>query len=113
MSKARLLWVNGKLLPVGEAVLDPLDRGFTLGDGLFETMRVKGGTVLRLERHASVWHLVSTVCGELRPGLDAVDLLKACFPGGSVTGCPKIRAMRSSRSSSRSGGVSTAVLSAT
>jgi para-aminobenzoate synthetase component 1 len=46
-----------------------------------------------LERHASVWHLVSTVCGELRPGLDAVNLLKACFPGGSVTGCPKIRAM--------------------
>jgi para-aminobenzoate synthetase component 1 len=33
------------------------------------------------------------VCGELRPGLDAVDLFKACFPGGSVTGCPKIRAM--------------------
>jgi para-aminobenzoate synthetase component 1 len=46
-----------------------------------------------LERHASVWHLVSTVRGELRPGLDAVDLLRACFPGGSVTGCPKIRAM--------------------
>ena len=46
-----------------------------------------------LERHASVWHLVSTVTGELRPGLDAVDLLRACFPGGSVTGCPKIRAM--------------------
>jgi para-aminobenzoate synthetase component I len=46
-----------------------------------------------LERHASVWHLVSTVCGEIRPGLDAVDLLRACFPGGSVTGCPKIRAM--------------------
>ncbi len=46
-----------------------------------------------LECHASVWHLVSTVCGELRPGLDAVDLLRACFPGGSVTGCPKIRAM--------------------
>ena len=46
-----------------------------------------------LERHASVWHLVSTVTGELRPGLGAVDLLRACFPGGSVTGCPKIRAM--------------------
>ncbi len=46
-----------------------------------------------LERHASVWHLVSTVCGELRQGPDAVDLLRVCFPGGSVTGCPKIRAM--------------------
>ena len=42
MSKARLMWVNGELLPVGGSALDPLDRGFTLGDGLFETMRVKG-----------------------------------------------------------------------
>ena len=49
--------------------------------------------LFHLERHASVWHLVSTVTGELQPGLDAVDLLRACFPGGSVTGCPKIRAM--------------------
>jgi para-aminobenzoate synthetase component 1 len=49
--------------------------------------------LFHLERHASVWHLVSTVTGELRAGLGAVDLLEACFPGGSVTGCPKIRAM--------------------
>jgi para-aminobenzoate synthetase component 1 len=46
-----------------------------------------------LEGYASVWHLVSTIRGELRENLDAVDLLEACFPGGSVTGCPKIRAM--------------------
>jgi branched-chain amino acid aminotransferase len=51
MSKARLLWVNGDLLPVGESVLNPLDRGFTLGDGLFETLRVRGDTVLGIERH--------------------------------------------------------------
>ena len=46
-----------------------------------------------LEGYASVWHLVSTVRGTVRPELTAVDLLRACFPGGSVTGCPKIRAM--------------------
>jgi para-aminobenzoate synthetase component 1 len=40
-----------------------------------------------------VWHLVSTAVGELRPGVGAVDLLEAGFPGGSVTSCPKIRAM--------------------
>jgi para-aminobenzoate synthetase component I len=46
-----------------------------------------------IEGYSNVWQMVSTVRGELRPGLGAVDLLKACFPGGSVTGCPKIRAM--------------------
>ena len=46
-----------------------------------------------IEGYSSVWHLVSTVTGELRPGVGAVDLLGAGFPGGSVTGCPKIRSM--------------------
>jgi para-aminobenzoate synthetase component 1 len=47
----------------------------------------------RLERTAAVQHLVSTVTGRLRPGRDAFDLLAASFPGGSITGAPKIRAM--------------------
>jgi para-aminobenzoate synthetase component 1 len=47
----------------------------------------------RLERTAAVQHLVSTVTGALAPGRDAFDLLSASFPGGSITGAPKIRAM--------------------
>lgn len=47
----------------------------------------------RLERTPSVQHLVSTVTGQLASGRDAFDLLAATFPGGSITGAPKIRAM--------------------
>jgi para-aminobenzoate synthetase component 1 len=47
----------------------------------------------RLERTAAVQHLVSTVTGRLEPGRDAFDLLRASFPGGSITGAPKISAM--------------------
>jgi para-aminobenzoate synthetase component 1 len=47
----------------------------------------------RLERTAAVQHLVSTVIGRLATGRDAFDLLAASFPGGSITGAPKIRAM--------------------
>jgi para-aminobenzoate synthetase component I len=46
-----------------------------------------------LEQHPTVHHLVSTVVGELDVSADAIDLLRAAFPGGSITGAPKVRAM--------------------
>jgi len=49
--------------------------------------------LLRLEQYPQVQHLVSTVEGRLRDEVTHFEALKACFPGGSVTGAPKIRAM--------------------
>ena len=49
--------------------------------------------LLKLERYEQVFHLVSTVEGRLRDGVDHVTALRACFPGGSITGAPKKRAM--------------------
>lgn len=46
-----------------------------------------------VERYSHVMHLVSTLRGRLRPGLDRFDALMACFPAGTVTGAPKVRAM--------------------
>ncbi len=50
--------------------------------------------LFKAESFATVHHLVSTVTGELAKGNDAIDLLRACFPGGSITGAPKLRAMQ-------------------
>jgi anthranilate synthase component 1 len=46
-----------------------------------------------IERYSHVMHIVSNIVGELEPGKNAWDLLKACFPAGTVSGAPKIRAM--------------------
>ncbi len=47
------VWLNGALCESGEARIDPADRGFTLGDGLFETIAVRDGKALRFDRHLS------------------------------------------------------------
>ncbi|MBT2971806.1 MAG: aminodeoxychorismate synthase component I [Candidatus Thiodiazotropha sp. (ex Ctena orbiculata)] len=49
--------------------------------------------LFKLESYARVHHLVSKVQGTLAPGKDALSLMRACFPGGSITGAPKLRSM--------------------
>ncbi|OLC03110.1 MAG: hypothetical protein AUH78_26405 [Gemmatimonadetes bacterium 13_1_40CM_4_69_8] len=57
----------------------------------FATVRVTD--LLAIERYSHVQHIVSEVRGRLRDGYDALDVFKACFPAGTVTGAPKVRAM--------------------
>ena len=54
---------------------------------------VKVTDLITLEKYPTVWHLASTVTGKLRRGLAPSDIIQAVFPGGSITGAPKIRAM--------------------
>jgi len=54
---------------------------------------VKVPVIFDVESYATVHHLVSTITGILADDQHALDLLKSCFPGGSITGAPKIRAM--------------------
>src|SRR5207253_7349616 len=57
----------------------------------YGTVRVSD--LLTIERYSHVQHRVSQVRGKLREGNDALDVFKACFPAGTVTGAPKVRAM--------------------
>jgi para-aminobenzoate synthetase component 1 len=87
---------------VGELLASPKDRSENimivdlLRNDLGRVCRygsVHVAALCRLESYQFVHHLVSEVRGKLRPGLGPIDLLRASFPGGSVTGAPKIRAM--------------------
>ena len=55
---------------------------------------VKVNKLFLLQSFANVHHLVSIVVGKLKPDKTSVDVLRACFPGGSITGAPKLRAMQ-------------------
>jgi anthranilate synthase component I len=55
---------------------------------------VKVKDLMYVERYSHVMHLVSALEGKLRPDLDAVDALAACFPAGTLSGAPKVRAMQ-------------------
>lgn len=59
-----------------------------------ETGSVRVPRLFDVERFATVHHLVSTVTGRIAAGQDSIGLLRACFPGGSITGAPKLRAMQ-------------------
>lgn len=58
------VWIDGGLRPIDEARIDPRDRGFTLGDGLYETICVRNGSCLRIDRHFA----------RLRTGLDLLEM---------------------------------------
>ena len=54
---------------------------------------VRAPDLMKVEAHPTVWQLVSTVEGVLEEGAGAIDAVRACFPGGSMTGAPKSRTM--------------------
>ncbi|SOD70432.1 para-aminobenzoate synthetase/4-amino-4-deoxychorismate lyase [Jatrophihabitans sp. GAS493] len=72
---------------------------------------VRTPNLLRVEPHAGVWHLVSTVQGRVRAGVSDAQVAASCFPPGSVTGAPKIRAQQviADLESTRRGGYTGAI----
>jgi anthranilate synthase component 1 len=59
-----------------------------------QTGSVRVTEKMAIERYSHVMHIVSNVEGRVKPGLDAIDVFKASFPAGTVTGAPKVRAMQ-------------------
>jgi anthranilate synthase component 1 len=70
-----------------------IDLGRNDAGRVSETGTVRVTEKMVVERYSHVMHIVSNVVGELRKGLTAMDVLRATFPAGTVSGAPKIRAM--------------------
>lgn len=79
------LWLGTGLVEAAAAHLSPFDRGFTLGDGLFETMRVRDGAVLRLESHLARLATGAGVLGLPLPTLDLAAALAATAAANDLT----------------------------
>ena len=77
---------QAELLMITDLLRNDLGRVCAYGTVRVEALRT-------LEAYATLYQATSTVSGSLQPGLDGFDVLEACSPGGSITGCPKIRAM--------------------
>ena len=77
---------RSELVMITDLLRNDLGRVCTYGS-------VRVPELFRLEQFPQVQHLVSTVVGQLRPEVTHLDALAACFPGGSITGAPKIRAL--------------------
>jgi anthranilate synthase component 1 len=73
--------------------LQLLDLGRNDTGRVSQTGSVKVTEQMQIERYSHVMHIVSNVEGQLKPGLSAMDVLRASFPAGTVSGAPKIRAM--------------------
>lgn len=85
-----IVWLNGTLSALEAARIDPSDRGFTLGDGLFETMRAENRRVLRLDRHLARLRTGARVLGIPVPLDDAAltDALHAVLAANNLADAP-------------------------
>ena len=78
---------KAELLMIVDLLRNDLGRVCKYGSVRVSSMRA-------LEAYSTVYQTTASIEGVLYPGQDRIDLLKACFPGGSITGCPKIRSMQ-------------------
>src|SRR5690606_33642005 len=89
------IWLDGRLREAGEAAISPLDRGLTLGDGLFETILVTGGAARRLEAHLARLAHGAGVIGRKLPEVDwAGTIAETMAANGLADGVARLTVTR-------------------